>query len=215
MGAVPRQTQGSGFSWMNNQPQAQPQAQPAQTLNQQYPYKGGLKWGDMTKQLAYLAQPGALSGLNFMNQIQPMQQNLTMGAFNALNPANRQGRVDGFRRQAQQGAMDTVNEQAGTFGLLDARLLDALRAGAMNQATQSGNEYMRQQYSPEMDVQSALMGAQLSDPAVLAPLLNWYTNLIQQGDNVQTQKNAQKGGGMLGGLAGLAGMAGGLGWSPF
>lgn len=212
------------MAWPGTAAAGQTPSQPAYDVNKKsafntrYPYKGGLTWGDMKKQIGYGAQQSAMNGLNFMNQMQPQQQQMVSRAFAALNPQNRAGRVSNFRQQAMGAANDMVNQQGGTLlggGEETYALLNAMRLGAQNNAQQAGNDFMAQQYSPEMDVQSALQASQMMDPSISSPLLNFYLSLIQEGDQAQIQKNAQKGGGMLGGLAGLAGMAGGLGWSPF
>lgn len=193
--------------------------EPNASLNSQYPYEKGLKWAELKKQLAYLAQYNALSGLSFMNEMQPQQQGLIRRGMSALDPANRVGRTQNFRRDAISQALEALNSRMGTLGTLDEKQANALRLGAINDAQVAGNNYMNQQYDPQTDVQAALASGQMLDPSIASPLLNWYTQLLQEGMGTQAQVMAQQGSGGLGGalgtIAGLAGAAGGLGWSPF
>lgn len=189
-----------------------PQQQAMDALNASHPYINGLKWRDMSKQLGYGLQPQILSALDFYGQMQPQQFNAIRQAMSALNPANRQGRVEGFRKDAMGQANDQVNSQMGMLGNLDQATADALRIGAMNSAQQSGNEFMQQQYNPEQDVRNAMASSQLMAPGTMNPYLDYYMNLTGQG---AAANPAKKGPDILGTVLGAAGTAAQMGWSPF
>jgi len=165
--------------------------------------KGGPKLQDMNNQLGYMMNPMAMQGLQFLMSQQGGQQNRVLNALAALRPENRMGRVEQFRRDAMGQGLDQVRQQSGSFTGLDSSLLNALRAGAMNQSQQAGNEFMMQQYNPDRDVQSAGMAAQLLDPNVASPMLAQYMNWLMSSMGAQAATPKQPG--ILGTLASVAG----------
>lgn len=184
-----------------NTPQGQMDA-----FNKLYPYTDSLKWRQMTQQLGYAGQQPVLQGLTWYGQHQPQYLNQLSQALTSLNPANRMGRVADFRRDAMGQGLDQANQNIGMLGANSGPLANALRMGAMNDAQQSGNEYMMQQYSPEQDAKNAALAAQLMNPAVSNPLLDWYTGLTMGGEqhHGQTAANGSIGNTIMG-LAGAAG----------
>lgn len=154
-----------------------------------------------------------MQGLNFLTQLQPFAQNQTLGALAALNPANRQARAEQFRRNAMAQSRANAEQMAMGLGPQGNILADSLRAGAINEANRAANEFMFGQYSPEQDVQAALLAAQLMQPEVASPLLNEYMGLL---DNMRAAHAATpRRGSFLNNLVGVAGSLAGMGWNPF
>lgn len=196
---------GGGFSGYNQVSPNSPQGQ-MNALNKQYPYEKSLKWRQMTQQLGYAGQQPVLQGLTWYGQQQPQYLNMLGQAISSLNPNNRMGRVADFRRDAMGQGLDQANQQIGMLGANSGALANALRMGAMNSAQQAGNEYMFQQYSPEQDAKNAGLAAQLMNPGVSNPLLDWYTGLTMGGEqhHGQTAGNGSIGNTIMG-LADAAG----------
>lgn len=185
----------------------------AQASRQQFGKQGKFSSTQAQVDLAQALQPSAMQGLNFMNQLQPMQQNRVMGALAALNPANRQQAIEQFRRGAQAQGRQAVEQQLGALGPNANILAESLRIGAMNDANRAANEFMFQQLSPEQDVQAALLSSQLMSPEILSPALAEYMNLIQA---MRAAHAAQpRKGTLIDSLTGIAGSMAGLGWNPF
>lgn len=205
---------GLGSSFLgNNQTPKDPNSPMGQldSLNASHPYEKSLKWRDMFKQMGYGMQPHVLNALDFYGQMQPQQFSMIRNAMSALNPANKQGRVEQYRRDATGQSLDQAQSHMGMLGNLDENTRNAIILGAMNNGNQAGNEFMNQQYNPEQDVRNAMAAAGLLSPESANPYLNAYQSAVMQGD-VNNPKNS--GGGLMGALTGAVGMATGLGWSP-
>lgn len=202
--------QGGGFSGLNQVAPTSPQGQ-LNALNASHPYEKSLKWRQMTQQLGYGMQPQVLHALDFYGQMQPQQFAMIRNAMSALNPANKQGRVDQYRRDAMGQSLDQANSQMGMLGNLDENTRNAILLGAMNSSQQAGNEFMNQQYNPEQDVRNAMAAAGLLSAESLNPYMNAYQNLTTQGENTHATTS---GGGIGGAIMGALGSAAGLGWSP-
>lgn len=198
--------QGFSLGNQNNQPQTPVQQEDAR-INAMYGTDGGKKWSEMQKQLALTMRSGVLGHLSGLSALQPQQLSMIQQAMAALNPANRMGRVDSFRRDAQGSAADMARQSLGQFQGLTPELANAIMLGANNDARRSGNDYMMKMWSPETDAQSAMYAQQLMNPGPLAEL---YNAILGQGRGQTIQDLSRSGGqagGMMSGLAGLAGAA--------
>lgn len=196
--------QGFSLGNQNNQPQTPVQQEDAR-INAMYGTDGGKKWSEMQKQLALTMRSGVLGHLSGLSALQPQQLSMIQQAMAALNPANRMGRVDSFRRDAQGSAADMARQSLGQFQGLTPELANAIRLGAMNQAAGAGNDFMMKQYSPEMDAQSAMLAGQLMDPGAMA---NLYFQILNGGRGQTIQDLGQRNAGANAAMTGLAGIAG-------
>lgn len=178
-------------------------------------WDGDNEMGNIMRRLAQALFPVLASRLGIQNQMIPAVEQAYQTTTAALSPEGAQQAYD-----EQSGRLQRQGEQQGNVNAAHVRAAggsplaaEGARLASQNQATEAGNDYLNQLFSPNAMLGRAQQLGGLQEGAS-AGLTNQGLNMgnfIEGRSNANKQDQAQGGfGGILGSLGGIMGMIPGL-----